>query len=86
MERAHPVLGVLSSSQHHPRCLEGAVSYSGRSLPIRIDPDDKGLEVSIAFAAEVVTGLARLEHEATRIVVRDLCPVYNNGWTEYDEV
>jgi hypothetical protein len=41
---------------------------------------------SFEFASYVVSDLPRLEAGATRIGVRDLCPLYNNGWNEFDEV
>ena len=80
------MLGVISASDKNPNGVEASVSFAGRSIPIRIDPDDQSLDDAIAFASEVVTSLPRLETEASQIVVRDLCPTYNNGWNEFDEV
>ena len=86
MRDEHPVLGVIRSSEKNPNGVEAEVLFSGRSIPLRIDPDDQSLDDAIAFASEVVTSLTRLESESMQIAVRDLCPTYNNGWNEFDEV
>ena len=47
MEHTHPVLGVIVQSEKIPNCYEATVLFSGRALPIRVDPDDQTIEDAI---------------------------------------
>jgi hypothetical protein len=86
MKRQHPILGAIRDSETNPDGVEAAILFAGRSIPVRINPDDRTMEEAIEFASSVVTALPNLEPAAKRIVVRDLCPVYNDGWNEFDEM
>lgn len=82
---SHPTLGTVSKSTSPAGGYEATILFEDTPLKIRIDQDDKSIEEALAFTSSVAAELKTVVREAMRIAVRDLRPVYNEGWNEYDE-
>lgn len=82
---SHPTLGTVSEPASPAGGYEATILSEDTPLKIWIDPDDKSIEEALAFASSVAAELKTVVGEAMRIAVRDLRPMYNEGWNEYDE-
>ena len=80
----HPTLGTVSESDSLSDAYKATIQFLGSPLEIQIIPDDRSIEESVTFTATIVAELESLERKAMKIAIRDLRPMYNGGWNEYD--
>ena len=82
----HPVLGTVRPREDEDESYDIELSFRGKPLAMNLDLDTVPLEEVLTLAVKVVSSLEDLESVARTVACRDLLPMYNGGWNEYDEI
>lgn len=75
-----PVLGTLQPDPDLKGHWLGEVQFEGRSIPLRVSPDEGELEPALALARELVGTLATSAAKAKSVAADKLLEEYNEDW------
>ncbi len=78
-----PVLGELKSDPRLPGCVFASIPYQGRSIELRVDPDDVPIEECLSLARGFVASLENFETKARVVASQKLLGEYSQNWREF---
>lgn len=75
---------ILKSLKKDGSVLKGSVDFNGRSVSVRLDPDDASVAETAALAEKFLVGLDHYHKAALEIICARYLHIYNEDWREED--
>lgn len=79
------VIGSLNGDSNSSDALSGEFAYDGRTVELRIDPDDRTRTECLETARKLLTFFQEMNDRALSVASDRLLSTYNENWREYSD-